>query len=152
MIHYSEEMKVKILEEFRKHIGEPFTTGKIRKNGGVALFIKITGKNIGASSINNLLNKLRDPEGFKAKQDEYLRNRKGNPKVDLGSGNALFKLAGESNFVLVPSHGDCYCYSTVEEVKTAIEEFKAKNSSPITFKLFKQLSIQVKTTVDCVIG
>lgn len=151
-MRYTMEQRKKVLDAFIKKFGSFPTPTQIEREGGRALFVQLIGSPMTSSGIWNFLKKSEDPE-------EYSRIAKSRPsyinkskKKQPTSSNTLFDLISDKAYILVPSHGDIFCFDTTQEVQEAIEKSQSSNMSMIKFKLLKALPIKVSTKVSCQIG
>lgn len=154
---YTPETRKGVLDAFEKRYGSIPTSTIIEREGGITLFKSLTGASLTSSGIYQFLKKAKDPEGYATytkSLPSYNKRHPNKPKssIELGSGNPLFKLSGDTQFILVPSHGDIHCFDTAEQVKEAIEKFQSANVNLIKFKLLKSIPIKVQATVTCHIG
>lgn len=153
---YTTEMRAKVLKEFTKLVGNHISKKNIEKVNGEDLFHKLTGNRLASGGIEQFLRKSRNPEAWDAHKrtlPSYTRRFNKNNNKIIASSNPLFNLIQDDKaYIVVPSHGDIYCYETQEEVKEAIEGFKSPNFGLIQFKLLKVLPLKVQAKIECEIG
>lgn len=142
---YSPELRQKVLEDFKRKVGEPFSPARIRDRGGVELFKEHTGKTMGIGGIINFLLVCKDPDTQRKKQAAYNKKMYHNDN----SSNPLYSSISDKKYILVPSHGEAASFDTVDEVKIAIEQCQSVNLPIIKFKLLEVRQVKVQTVVSC---